>query len=127
MRVYELAKEAGVSSVDVLKAAESCGAEVSSAISSIDGDDLATLKQAVAELQGKGDVALGNVVGSNICNITVILGLSALIAPIKVNRQMLKLTNPRQSPYYKRGGSRCRFRLCDCCSTNIHRNAPYPR
>ncbi len=45
-------------------------------------------------LQGKGDVALGNVVGSNICNITVILGLSALIAPIKVNRQMLKLDMP---------------------------------
>ena len=56
MRVYELAKEAGVSSVDVLKAAESCGAEVSSAISSIDGDDLAALKQAVAALQSKSDV-----------------------------------------------------------------------
>ena len=56
MRVYELAKEAGVSSVDVLKAAESCGAEVSSAISSIDGDDLAMLKQAVAALQSKSDV-----------------------------------------------------------------------
>ena len=45
-------------------------------------------------LDGKGDVALGNVVGSNICNISVILGLSAIIAPIKVNRQMLKLDMP---------------------------------
>ena len=28
MRVYELAKEAGVTSADVLRAAESCGVEV---------------------------------------------------------------------------------------------------
>lgn len=33
--------------------------------------------------QGKADIALGNVIGSNICNIALILGLSALIKPIK--------------------------------------------
>ncbi len=48
----------------------------------------------LSTLDGHGDVALGNVIGSNICNITVILGLSALIAPIAVNRKMLKLDIP---------------------------------
>lgn len=48
----------------------------------------------LSALDGHGDVALGNVVGSNICNITVILGISALIAPIAVNPKMLKLDIP---------------------------------
>ena len=56
MRVYELAKEAGVTSADVIKAAESCGAEVTNAISTIDDGELAALKLAVAKL-GKRDVA----------------------------------------------------------------------
>ena len=56
MRVYELAKEAGVTSADVLRAAESCGAEVTSAISSIDAGDLASLKEAVAGLSRTADV-----------------------------------------------------------------------
>lgn len=45
-------------------------------------------------LHGHGDVALGNVAGSNICNIALILGLSALIAPLPVNRKLLKLDMP---------------------------------
>ena len=48
----------------------------------------------ISSLNGHGDVALGNVLGSNICNITVILGISALIAPIAVNPKMLKLDIP---------------------------------
>ena len=47
-----------------------------------------------ATLEGHGDVAMGNVVGSNICNIALILGLSALIAPLPVNRKLLKLDMP---------------------------------
>lgn len=47
-----------------------------------------------ASLKGHGDVAMGNVVGSNICNIALILGLSALIAPLPVNRKILKLDMP---------------------------------
>ena len=47
-----------------------------------------------ASLKGSGDVAMGNVVGSNICNIALILGLSALIAPLPVNRKLLKLDMP---------------------------------
>ena len=55
MRVYELAREAGVTSSAVLKAAEGCGAQVSSAISTIDNCDLAPLRNAVARLE-KGDL-----------------------------------------------------------------------
>ena len=47
-----------------------------------------------ASLKGSGDVAMGNVVGSNICNIALILGLSALIAPLPINRKLLKLDMP---------------------------------
>jgi len=37
----------------------------------------------VSSIQGKSMIAVGNVVGSNICNIALILGLSALFNPIK--------------------------------------------
>lgn len=40
-------------------------------------------------LQGQADIALGNVVGSNIFNVLLILGASALIAPLAVSRQMV--------------------------------------
>lgn len=44
-----------------------------------------------ASLKGSGDISIGNVTGSNICNIALILGLSALIAPLPVHKQLLKL------------------------------------
>lgn len=47
-----------------------------------------------ATLQGRGDLAMGNVVGSNIFNIGIILGLAALICPIKVALPVLKLDAP---------------------------------
>jgi len=43
---------------------------------------------------GAADVALGNVVGSNIFNVRFILGLSALIAPLIVSRQLVRLDVP---------------------------------
>jgi cation:H+ antiporter len=42
-----------------------------------------------AAYYGYADVAFGNVVGSNIFNILFVLGLSALVAPLIVNRQLL--------------------------------------
>jgi len=45
-------------------------------------------------LKGFGNLAIGNVVGSNIFNIAVILGLSALIRPIKVHKQVLRIDAP---------------------------------
>ncbi len=56
MRVYELAKAAGVTSADVLRAAEGCGAEVTNAISVIEAGALAALQAAVKGL-AKGDLA----------------------------------------------------------------------
>ena len=47
-----------------------------------------------AALQGAGDIALGNVIGSNICNIALILGLSALITQLRVNPNLFKLDVP---------------------------------
>lgn len=44
-----------------------------------------------ASVSGHGDISLGNVIGSNICNLALILGLSALVAPLPVNRQLFKL------------------------------------
>lgn len=43
----------------------------------------------LAGARGQGDVALGNVVGSNIANIALILGLSALIAPLRVEFRLI--------------------------------------
>ncbi|MHB1132179.1 MAG: calcium/sodium antiporter [Chloroflexota bacterium] len=45
-------------------------------------------------LAGQADIALGNVVGSNIFNVLFILGLSALIAPLVVARQLVRLDVP---------------------------------
>jgi cation:H+ antiporter len=38
---------------------------------------------------GQADIAVGNVVGSNICNILLILGISAAITPLAVCRQVI--------------------------------------
>ncbi|PJJ96304.1 sodium:calcium antiporter [Lysobacteraceae bacterium NML91-0213] len=43
---------------------------------------------------GVPDIALGNVVGSNITNVLLILGLSALIAPLVVARQLIRVDVP---------------------------------
>ena len=47
-----------------------------------------------AALHGLGDVCIGNVVGSNICNIALILGLSALLSPLAVNAELFKRDLP---------------------------------
>jgi cation:H+ antiporter len=43
---------------------------------------------------GSDDLALGNVVGSNIFNILVIVGLSAMITPMIVSQQLVRLDIP---------------------------------
>ena len=47
-----------------------------------------------ASLHGQADISLGNVVGSNICNILLILGTSAVIAPLVVAQQLVRLDVP---------------------------------
>jgi len=45
-------------------------------------------------LQGKTDLAVGNVVGSNIGNILLILGITGVIAPLAVNARILSFDTP---------------------------------
>lgn len=43
-----------------------------------------------AGYQGSSEIAIGNVIGSNICNIALILGIAALIRPIHVQLSLIK-------------------------------------
>lgn len=45
-------------------------------------------------LQGVADIAVGNVVGSNICNVLLILGLSAMTASLVVHKQLVRFDIP---------------------------------
>ena len=45
-------------------------------------------------LSGQPEIALGNVIGSNVFNVLVILGLSALIVPLRVDQQLVRLDVP---------------------------------
>jgi len=47
-----------------------------------------------ASMSGLGDICVGNVVGSNICNIALILGIAAWIAPLKVHPALLRRDVP---------------------------------
>ncbi len=47
-----------------------------------------------AVLDGRNDIAIGNVVGSNIFNVLFILGVSALITPLIVNIQLIRQEVP---------------------------------
>lgn len=47
-----------------------------------------------AALSQQGDISIGNVVGSNIFNIGVILGITAIVCPIPVNLRLLKTDAP---------------------------------
>lgn len=47
-----------------------------------------------AVLQGEPDLAVGNVVGSNIVNILFILGLSAVVSPLIIKRQLVRFDIP---------------------------------
>jgi len=44
--------------------------------------------------EGKADIAVGNVIGSNIFNVLFILGVSALITPLVVSKQLVKWDVP---------------------------------
>lgn len=47
-----------------------------------------------AALKGNGEISLGNVIGSNISNIALILGVSAMIAPMRVHGNLLRFDVP---------------------------------
>ena len=39
----------------------------------------------VASIKGKADMAIGNIIGSNMANITIVLGAAALVKPIEID------------------------------------------
>jgi cation:H+ antiporter len=48
----------------------------------------------VATLKGNGDLAVGNVLGSNLANLGLILGITAVIVPLKVSGTVLRREVP---------------------------------
>ena len=48
----------------------------------------------MSSFQGKADMAIGNVVGSNIFNVVAILGITALIAPLTITKSNLRKDIP---------------------------------
>ncbi len=47
-----------------------------------------------AALDGVSDIALGNVIGSNIANIGLVLAITAIISPLNIDREFYKLIWP---------------------------------
>ena len=47
-----------------------------------------------AALQGLSDISLGNVIGSNIANIGLVLGVTAIISPLAIDRDFYKFNWP---------------------------------
>ena len=47
-----------------------------------------------AALMGSSDFTMGNVIGSNICNLALIFGLTSVIRPMKINTDSIKVDWP---------------------------------
>jgi cation:H+ antiporter len=47
-----------------------------------------------AALEGTPDITMGNVIGSNICNLALVLGVTAIITPIPVHKDSLRIDWP---------------------------------
>lgn len=45
-------------------------------------------------LKGSPDIAMGNVVGSNICNLALVLGITAVVNPVKVQLNSIRVDWP---------------------------------
>jgi cation:H+ antiporter len=45
----------------------------------------------VSAAKGRGDLALGNVVGANVCNMALVLGACALLRPLKVEQRLINV------------------------------------
>jgi len=47
-----------------------------------------------AAISGSPDLAMGNVIGSNICNLALVLGVTVLIGPVKVQADSIRIDWP---------------------------------
>jgi len=48
----------------------------------------------VAAFKGSGGISIGNILGSNVINIALVLGISAAIKPIAIKKQIIKIEIP---------------------------------
>src|SRR5690625_3031192 len=48
----------------------------------------------IAALEGSSDISLGNVIGSNIFNITLVVGIAAFLYPLKVESETIRKEIP---------------------------------
>ncbi|MCK5098792.1 MAG: calcium/sodium antiporter [Desulfobacteraceae bacterium] len=48
----------------------------------------------IAALKGSGDISVGNILGSNVINIALVLGISAMIRKVDIKKQILKFELP---------------------------------
>lgn len=48
----------------------------------------------VAAVKGSGGISLGNILGSNVINIALVLGISAVIKPVTIQEQIIKIEIP---------------------------------
>lgn len=48
----------------------------------------------IAAIKGSGGISLGNILGSNVINIALVLGISAVIKPVTIARQIIKIEIP---------------------------------
>ena len=48
----------------------------------------------MSSFSNQADIAVGNVVGSNICNILLVLGMSSVVAPLVVTKQIIRSDVP---------------------------------
>ena len=48
----------------------------------------------VAAFKGSGSISLGNIIGSNIINIALVLGISSVIRPVKIKKQVIRIEIP---------------------------------
>jgi cation:H+ antiporter len=56
--------------------------------------ELAVSVRSALSSQSEADIAIGNVVGSNICNVLLILGLAAAIAPLDISTRLVRQDVP---------------------------------
>jgi cation:H+ antiporter len=48
----------------------------------------------VAAVKGSGGISIGNILGSNVINIALVLGVSAVIRPVTIKKQIIKIEIP---------------------------------
>ena len=52
------------------------------------------LVSVVASIKGSGGISLGNILGSNVINIALVLGISAVIKPVTIKKQIIHIEIP---------------------------------